>query len=489
MTGPLPAPGRTAVRIGGDHYQWLTAWSGCLTALHDAAARPANPVIAVEVEAAYAGNLDDVVLRRAAPPHTYSQVKYAVDAASPVNTEWLTQPSASGGPCLLAKTAAAWRNLTIDDTMTDLAIVTNRAPDPDDILVACRDARTGLLVPAAAEQTPRSARGQARTAWSRAAQLTEDDLLALLGVLRFDLARDLAQVERVASLQMLVCGLRGDAEAVRAGADWIASRVRAGRVTIDVPAIQLAVDHLGLRVDRAWTVLSVATLTPDPLAGEAAHAVDWVDRFDGDDPYSRRRPRPPASWQQLQEDIEAIPAHLPGVTRVAVTGSIRQATAFTIGAALRMVTGVEVAVVQRDQLWTSTADYAIPLPPHVETLDIGAGEDLAVAIEVATPITADVRDYLLEAGIGAARLITLRPPGGPRDNAVADAAVANAFAVGLRDAIRKAIRGHRRVHLFLAGPMGLSLLLGHRWNRMASTVVYEDLGAAAGYGPAFTVAA
>lgn len=489
MTGPLPAPGRTGVRIGGDHYQWLIAWSGCLTALYDDAARPANPVVAVEVEATAAGNLDDVVLRRAAPPHTYSQVKYAVDAASPVNTDWLTRPSASGGPGLLAKTTAAWRKLSADGAPADLAIVTNRSPDPGDILVSGRDSRTGLLLPTAGEQTSRSARGRARAAWARAVGLGEEELLQLLGVLRFDLALDLAQVERMVSLQMLVCGLRGDADAVRAGADWIASQVRASRTSIDVPAIEVAVDQLGLRVDRAWTVLSVATLTPDPLADEAAYALDWVDRFDGDDPYSRRSPRLPATWQQLQADLENIPARLPGVPRVAVTGSIRQAAGFTIGAALRMVTGVEVAVVQRDQLWTSTADYTTPLRPHQESFAIGAGEGLAVAVEVATPIADDVRDYLEEAGIGVARLIALSPPAGPKDNAIADAAAANAFAVGLRDAIRKALRGHRQVHLFLAGPMGLSLLLGHRWNRLAPTTVYEDLGAAVGYGPAFTVTA
>lgn len=46
----------------------------------------------------------------------------------------------------------------------------------------------------------------------------------------------------------------------------------------------------------------------------------------------------------------------------------------------------------------------------------------------------------------------------------------------------------QHVHLFLAGPMGLSLLLGHRWNHVAPTIVYEDL-AALGYQPAFTVSA
>lgn len=33
------------------------------------------------------------------------------------------------------------------------------------------------------------------------------------------------------------------------------------------------------------------------------------------------------------------------------------------------------------------------------------------------------------------------------------------------------------------------MLLGYRWNRVAPTVVYEDLGPEHGYVPAFSVAA
>lgn len=86
------------------------------------------------------------------------------------------------------------------------------------------------------------------------------------------------------------------------------------------------------------------------------------------------------------------------------------------------------------------------------------------------------------------RLILLRAPGGARDNAVGGPEDDCALAVGIRDAARRAARGYPRVRLFLAGPMGLSLLLGHRWNRVASTTVYEDL-AILGYELAFTVSA
>ena len=46
----------------------------------------------------------------------------------------------------------------------------------------------------------------------------------------------------------------------------------------------------------------------------------------------------------------------------------------------------------------------------------------------------------------------------------------------------------QRIHLFLAGPGGLALLLGHRWNRTRQSIVYEHLAVGRGYTTAFTIA-
>ena len=159
MTMPLPAPSATGVRIAGDRYQWLVAWLGCVTVLYDAATAAPNPVLTVGVEVDGAGNLDDVVLSRRRPPHAYKQVKYAVDHSTPVSTEYLTRPSATGGPSILRKIADAWRKLAAAGDPVELAIVTNRAPDPADPLVSARDARTR---PAAAPGRDRRPAVQAR---------------------------------------------------------------------------------------------------------------------------------------------------------------------------------------------------------------------------------------------------------------------------------------------------------------------------------------
>jgi hypothetical protein len=160
MTGPLPVPSPSGARVVGDRYQWLVAWHACLTVLHEATTSASKPVVSVGVEADDAGNLDDVVIRRCRPPHSYMQVKYAVDSRTPVNGAYLTAPSKADGPSILAKIAATWRQLTATGDPVELAIITNRAPDPADPLISGRDARTRLLLPRASAGGAASAPGK-----------------------------------------------------------------------------------------------------------------------------------------------------------------------------------------------------------------------------------------------------------------------------------------------------------------------------------------
>ncbi|WP_405361970.1 SAVED domain-containing protein [Kitasatospora sp. NBC_00085] len=487
----LPAPGPTSVRTTGDYYQWLVAWEACLTLLRENATRSHNPVRAVGVELDGVGNLDDVVLLRDVPPNTYKQVKYTVDSTTPVNEEYLTKPSTSGGPSILKKIARTWRKLTADSGSTDLRLVTNRAVDPADILVAGRDARTGLLMPKAGTDGAGSNRGKARARWAQEAGLTEAELLDLLSVLRFDLSLDMAWFQEHLKLLMAIAGLRNDQRALEEGAGWVAKMVREGRRELTLAIVESAVAELDLKAGPARAVLSIATLKPDPMAPDADHGIDWVDRFDGDSDYTKRHPLAPHTWAQLQADIEAAPGRLPaGTAAVSVTGSIRLAPAFLVGTTFRMVTGTDLAAVQRGQLWSTNDPFDTALPPEASEHEIGQGDEIAVAIATAMDPTRDVLEYLREQNLPVAKLIVLRPPGGTaKDGSVPDSAAANALAVGIRDHLRSATRRVRRMHLFLACPMGLAVLLGNRWNRLCETVIYEDIKLDDGYQPAFTIQA
>jgi SMODS-associated and fused to various effectors sensor domain len=68
-------------------------------------------------------------------------------------------------------------------------------------------------------------------------------------------------------------------------------------------------------------------------------------------------------------------------------------------------------------------------------------------------------------------------------------AEARGYAQALLDALRsESSGGVPRLHLFQAGPLGLALLLGHVWNRLPETQVYDDLGSSRGYAPTFQLA-
>lgn len=486
----LPRPSSSGVRVAGDLYQWLIAWHGCLQVLHDVAGRIPNPVVQVGIEIDGAGNLDDVVLYRERPPHTYMQVKYAVDASSPLNGDYLLEPTRSGGSSILRKVVESWRRLTAEGTPVDLALITNRAPDPSDPLLSQRDSRTQLLLPKAGEGGARSERAAARARWCSATGLDDAELLSLLDVLRFDTARDPMHLHELVELQMHALGLRDDRPAAEAGAAWIARQVRDGYRALDHTRIRAAVDELGIGTPGVpRNVLSIATLKRDPLADLSDHSLDWVDRFAGDSDFSKRRPRPPATWAALQADIEALPRHLPpGTSAVTLTGSFRQATGFAIGAALREVTGIrDLELNQAGAFWSSNEPYERALPPRITGESLGDGDELAVAVAIAAAPVEDIRTFLQESGSAVGRLLLCEPEGGAHGQAIPNAQTALALAVGIRDTVRREARRYKRVHLFLIGPLGLAVLLGQRWNRVAPTTVYEDIQTELVYEPAFTI--
>ena len=159
-----------------------------------------------------------------------------------------------------------------------------------------------------------------------------------------------------------------------------------------------------------------------------------------------------------------------------------------------MVTGTDLALLQRgragSQLWSTNDPFETTLVPEVAEYEIGQGNEVAVAIAVATDISGDVLEYLREQNLPIDKLIALAPPSGKaNDGSVPGSTAANALAVGIRDHLRRSTRRIQRMHLFLACPMGLAVLLGNRWNRLCQTIVYEDIKIGDGYEAAFTVEA
>jgi hypothetical protein len=94
-----------------------------------------------------------------------------------------------------------------------------------------------------------------------------------------------------------------------------------------------------------------------------------------------------------------------------------------------------------------------------------------------------VERYIREASLPIGTLLVLGPDTEPGNHAVPSAAWAAGWARAAREQARSAVAasGSTRVHLFLAAPAGVAMMLGHQWNLMPATTIYEYLRP--GYAP------
>lgn len=492
MTTPRPAAGRASasgVRRGGDRFQDLFVWAAAMNVI-----RPTAEYTQVEVEINGVGNVDDVVLRGApGSSDLYGQVKWATNPAELVNTDYLQKTDSDTSKSLLQKLFDSWTKVQTKETPPTLQLITNRALDGADPLLGHVDGRTDLLVPYAADASSRSSAGKALLQWAEHVGTSREQLLEMLAHLQFLTGRTVSAEESHVRTLMAVAGLDPSEEALERGLGIVGRWVVDGRRVATATDIHDAVDERGLRRVEPSALLVVQAIDADPHADEGTVTLDWVHLYEPDQsPKMRVQPRDPASWWEMDRDITQAAATLEneGWRSTVVRGAFRQATFFQVGAALPDTRGHELRYVQNQQLWSTDSPKASIDQPDLARTPIGAGSDLAVAVGVATNPTTAVVAYLRSAGTPVDGLLTVQPAAGPDDRAVANAGQAVAYAQQIRDRVRQELDLHpaaERVHLFLAGPGGLALLLGHRWNRLRPTVVYEHLGPGRGYTPAFTV--
>lgn len=469
-------PGRSpsGVRVAGDEYQHLVAWNETLLAV-----RPGSDAHSVTVEASDVGNVDDVVVAYRAAPAKYLQVKHAVDARTPVGTMYLTTPS--GKRSLLQRFYASWNALMQDDKRPDMRLVTDRETDPADDAMRCLDRHSECLVPDIGRPEARAV----REAWAYHLQIDPDELITFLGDLRLMTGRPFsAEVERCETLLWALgmnTGQTARDSAIGFVRDWVQKRER----TIDVGALRdAAYDRVGRYADPG-ALFVVEGIDDDTHPEDADVLVRFVENYVGDDPNLRRAFHNPQDWDAVAQQIEAAAQDLRNrdIHRVIVRGAMRLPTWFLVGAALRHVRGFTVAALQHGDIWAS--DVAGSSAGLIETrlTERTGGTDLAVAVGIAADPTIGVERFVEEQGINVGRVAVVVPRGGLGPEAIPDGPAAATMAVTIRDELRRLLdhSAADHIHLFLAAPGGLALLLGHRWNALRPTVVYEHLGAGRGY--------
>jgi hypothetical protein len=491
MTQPKPAagpPSASGVRRGGDSFQDLFVWGGAMRVIG-----PRSPFAQLEVESKDAAHVDDLVLRLTTTDATalYTQVKWATNTAFLLDETYLFARK-KNGRSVLEKLYASYIELSANGKAPHLRLITNRPLDSRHPLLGRVDGRTDLLMPYARLARATSAAGQAVDAWANHVGADRKNLLEMLEHLQFHPGRTLTSEREHVRALMVAAGLDDSDAALQHGLNTVAEWVEGGKRVVTAKDIHEAVDELGLRRVEPSAILVVQAIDTDPHADEATVALNWVDLFDGDQPRVRVQPRDPSGWQRMDQELTEAAATLEaeGWTSTLVRGAMRQATFFRVGTALSGVRQHTLRYLQGGQLWSTDTPKTPVAAPQVQRTELKLGSDLAVAVGVAVDPTAAVAGYLRSGAIPVGELVTVQPAAGADDQAVANARQAVAYAQQIRDLVRQELDRQpdvERVHLFLAGPGGLALLLGHRWNRIRPTVVYEHLGPGRGYTPAFTV--
>ena len=475
---------RSGARIRGDDYQHLFAWTLVLRATQGH-----EGIAALGIEDPQAGNADDVTVYKLSGEREFFQVKSSVDAREPISTDWLVKRTAAGGPSIIEGFYRIWANAS-SDCRPKLTLVSNRLPAPGDPILKKMDGQDTTVARGLVLAKPKSRSGKARKMLAELLQVSEGNLIEFLKDLRFTLGwHNEEWIKWVVIPQMYAAGLRYDRETVLQGRNIVHGWVTEGKRMVTADELKQAIVPLKRQDDLPAESLLIHAIDHNPMPGSATIVLDWTDKFPGEEPKTRRQPLDPKLWNgQFRSDLQTAAQTFMsrGHTNILVQGQMRLPTWFAAGATLNKTAGFQVTSFQGEEPWSSFGELA-EFPIEISTMELSAGKDLAVGIALAFDLSTDVLRYLYSSHNDIGSYVCIQPAKGASNQAIGSSAEARSWAYCARDSIRQQIQHHEppKVHLFLAGPHGAILLLGHLWDRMRPTQIYEDLSSRAGYSPSF----
>jgi hypothetical protein len=371
-------------------------------------------------------------------------------------------------------------------------LVTNRPPAANDPVISLRDGKDGTVAARLRDAPPRSKAGVARQKLAQHLNTDEKGLHEFLAYLSLRLSRLEDELRDQARLSMYATGLRYDEEALALGLSIVRAWVTDGKRKLSGKEIRDAVQTLKRPGDLPAASLLIQAIDRDPMPETATIVLDWIDLFPGSEPRSRRRPREDSLWNskfrsELKEAAGMLRAQ--GHRRVLVRGDMRLPSWFAAGVELGRTAGFEVVSYQQGVPWASDGNVGeFPVTVSADR-EVGSGAELCLGICLSADLSEDVFHFLQKSVPGTGRLISIFPKAGPSNVAIRSDAAARAWALNTRDLVRTLVRKYRAttIHLFLAVPHGAALLLGHLWDRMPMTQLYEDLGPVGGYCPSFSI--
>lgn len=472
-------------RMLGDDYQHVLTLMHAIRLLIET-----SGVISVGMEVDQAGNVDDLVVRFRDAPARYHQVKFSRTAGKVIDHAWFTDKGgAKKSP--LQRFYESYRHLTTDAGPPEMALVTNRSAAADDPVLVMREGYDDRLVPRWALEKEGSKAGQLRATWADHLGISEAELLEMLKHLQIKLAQGSMKdlLERCGEV-MLAAGLRHDENAISLGYNAIRTMIEEGCCELDREAMTALIERLEITAEEKMGTLLVQGMDHVPFADSATISIDWVELYEGQEATERRELKDPARVDDMLDDLRQARAEIEaaGHDRVLVVGAFRLGTAFAVGSQLTALAGFELAIKQGATTWTTDGEKATAtVDTTIEALS--GQDDIAVCVSISNDIAAEVTTYIEQSAAHSkvAKLVNVVPRGGPSRDALADDADARALTQAILDEIRTECRGiEGQLHLFISAPRALALMLGHVWNRVPATIVYEDLNP--GYQATFRLA-
>ena len=475
---------RSGARIRGDDYQHLFTWHQALRAVIGP-----DGISKIGIEDHSAGNADDVTVYMQDGKLECYQVKSSVDARNRAGIEWLMKPSKKGGQSIVQGFHKMWASKP-SGSKPKITVVTNRVP-PDGDMLNMRDGRDGTIARHLQKAKPKSKTGSVRRELAEHLGVPEGEVVEFFRDLRFRHGVTNDVLTELVEGQMYTAGLRHDEDAVSMGVEIVRGWVTGGKREITAAELRRAVEPLKQPGNPPTASILVQAIDRDPVPVVATVVLDWFGLFPGSESRVRRQPSDPALWNgrfrpELQQAAKDLRSQ--GHVHILVKGHMRLPTWFAVGVELGKTAGFDVSSFQGRAAWSSVGGVS-SVGIECAATTMGLGKDLAVGIALATDPSADVLAYLRDQQVGVGEYVRVSPASGASSQAVGSAAEARGLAYDIRDCVRRLVQkcGPGKIHLFLAGPHGVILLLGHLWDRMPRTQLYEDLNSPKGYAPSYLI--
>lgn len=241
---------------------------------------------------------------------------------------------------------------------------------------------------------------------------------------------------------------------------------------------RIAAIHKALPLDEALR-LELYTLTLPPFRPGTALLLDWTSRFNGR--FATREQWDKYLLPSLRDVVETISARAQG-RAVQADGRLSLPAAIALGATFIQPRGIEISWLQHtagraDQLWTihgpkEECGFTIDTKSHRPD-----GADVAVLLS-AVPSTNIENTFLSTADLPPFRAVIRVWKTPIEKQGLETAGQATDLALKVQNAIRLATDGYapiRCIHLFMAAPAGLAMMIGQLLNNLPAVQTY-DLG-------------